>query len=60
METTMPDDTTGEERGATSLSNGAPQRKPYVAPTLTLLGSLAELTKGGDQEQRGEGPGFSL
>lgn len=56
----MPDDTTGKELGAASPSNGAQPRKPYVAPTLTLLGSLAELTKGGDQEQRGEGPGFSL
>jgi hypothetical protein len=56
----MPDDTTGEELGLASPAHGAQQRKPYVAPTLKLLGSLAELTKGGDQEQRGEGPGFSL
>ena len=35
-------------------------RKPYASPRLIELGSIVELTRGGDQEQRGEGPGFSL
>ncbi|HVY27466.1 MAG TPA: lasso RiPP family leader peptide-containing protein [Polyangiaceae bacterium] len=54
-----------EEKSATSVALAnepvqAPVRKPYSTPQLTELGTLAQLTKGGDQEQRGEGPGFSL
>jgi hypothetical protein len=56
----MPDDTTVDELGSIDPSRGDQARKPYAPPTLTPLGSLAELTQGGDQEQRGEGPGFSL
>lgn len=53
-----------EEKSVSSVAHSqerpSPARKPYSTPRLTELGSLAQLTKGGDVEQRGEGPGFSL
>ena len=45
----------------TSLEGTAqPLKKPYSAPAIRELGRLQELTRGGNQEQTGEGPGFSL
>jgi hypothetical protein len=56
----MSDNETQSEVVREEHASRASSKKPYAAPQLTLLGTLAELTKGGDQEQRGEGPGFSL
>jgi hypothetical protein len=56
----MSDDKTPTDVVRLEQAAAKPLRKPYSAPKLTRLGSLAELTRGGDQEQRGEGPGFSL
>lgn len=35
-------------------------KKPYTPPEIRELGRLQELTRGGSEEQRGEGPGISL
>jgi len=59
-EKTMPDEATAKELDLASPGEGMQGRRSYSPPKLTELGSLADLTRGGDQEQRGEGPGFSL
>lgn len=56
----MSDDKTPANVALPEQPTKKPVRKPYSAPKLTRLGSLSDLTRGGDQEQRGEGPGFSL
>jgi hypothetical protein len=56
----MQDDDLPRKRAPTEPEALSSSRKPYDPPRLTELGSLAQLTRGGDQEQRGEGPGFSL
>jgi hypothetical protein len=57
---TMPDPKLALETPAPDGPGQVSSRKPYAPPKLTRLGSLGDLTRGGDQEQRGEGPGFSL
>ena len=37
-----------------------PPKQAYTPPQIRELGQLKELTRGGNLEQRGEGPGFSL
>lgn len=54
-----PDRADGGEHGDSPSFAATTRAAEYEPPAVTSLGSLAELTRGGDVEPNGDGAGFA-